>query len=119
MAREVLGYDYDKDEKTGREKRPGGIRKSGPHKEMVAFLDSTSRMKHLEMPRGGYKTTGVQAYCIRKVTQDPNKRVLYGMETYSNALLSLDAMKAHFESNEKFIETQARLQIKGRKIAQR
>jgi len=97
MAREVLGYDYDKDEDTGKVVRPGGLRPTGPHQQMIDFFDGDARNKHIEAPRGSYKSTAAMSFCIRKVIANPDLRVIYGMETLDLAKKKLRAIKEHFE----------------------
>jgi len=105
LARNVLGFDFDKHTETGEVTRPGGIRPDGAHQEMVEFVDNPeTRFKHLEAPRGSYKTTILQAYAIRRLLQNSNIRVLYGMETYTNALQTVGAIRQHFETNSKLRE---------------
>lgn len=105
LARNVLGFDFDKHPETGEITRPGGVRSEGPHQAMVEFVDNReTRFKHMEAPRGSYKTTILQSYAIRRVLQNPNIRVLYGMETYTNALQTMNAIREHFETNEKLRE---------------
>lgn len=96
MAREVLGLDYDFDYATGQQVRPGGIRDSGPHLDMVEHLDRLSRYKHLEAPRGSYKTSLLHAYAVRRVLANPNVRVLYVMHTFEHAKKNIGKLNEYF-----------------------
>lgn len=104
MARNVLGYDYDRDWATSAIKRPGGVRDSGPYLQMVEFIDGTAPNKLLMAPRGSYKTTILIAYCIRRLLENPNRRFIYGMATAKQAVDVTNAIKNEFERNEKLIE---------------
>lgn len=108
FCRHVLGWNYDQDEDTGeiRNLGSGGVRAEGPHLEMTTFLDRDSgkRWKHLEAPRGSYKSTILQGYMIRRVIKDPNCRILYGMHTIKAADKKLQAIKKQFESNKNLVE---------------
>jgi len=105
LARNVLGYDYDLNDEDGKMVRPGGIRAEGPHREMTDFLDRrSSKAKHLEAPRGSYKSTILTAYCIRRALENPDIRILYGMETFKNALGKTRTIQKQFEENPKLIE---------------
>jgi hypothetical protein len=103
MAREILGSNFDKDDRTGKHITPGGILPHGPHQQMVDFLDSPSLNKHLEAPRGSYKTSLLHAYVIRRTVANRNLRVLYAMETGKVAVTNMDAIAKHFES-ERFMD---------------
>jgi hypothetical protein len=104
LARLVLGYDYDKDARTGECIRPGGILDTGPHQRMVEFLDSPSLNKHLEAPRGSYKTSLLQAYVIRRVLLNRNLRLLYVMETCQLAEEKIKEIRDHFEPGTRLSE---------------
>jgi len=108
FCRHVLGWNYDQDESTNELKNvgSGGVRSDGPHRQMTDFLDNDTgkRWKHLEAPRGSYKSTILQGYMIRRVLRDPNCRVLYGMHTIKAADKKLQAIKKQFESNETLLK---------------
>jgi hypothetical protein len=103
LSRHVLDYNYDMDDESGERIHvgKGGIRGEGPHAEMTSFLDGPGRFKLMLCSRGTYKTTLLQAYAIRYVLANPNARVLFGRHTYSAALEALDAIRDHFERNDK------------------
>lgn len=101
FARNILGYNYDKDEETGivYNEGEGGIRASGPHRKMVEFIDDPStRYKHLEAPRGSYKSTILVAYAMRRAIKYRNLRVLYCMKTYSEACEKVAHIRDQFDS---------------------
>lgn len=105
MARNVLGLSYDQHWRTRAKVRPGGIRLDGPHREMVDFLDRPTLAKHLEAPRGSYKTSLLHAYVIRRVLQDPNVRVLYVMDTFDHAKKNISKLNEYFSNeNGKLVE---------------
>jgi len=82
LCRNLLGWNYDKDEKTGDHVNigSGGVRGNGPHRQMTDFLDAKGKkFKLLLAPRGSYKSTILQGYCVRRILRDPNVRILYGM----------------------------------------
>jgi len=86
MCRNMLGFDYDLDDTSGQEVRPGGVRGEGPHKEMIDFLDDRScRYKMIQAPRGSFKSTILVGYAIRRITENRNTRVLYCMKTANQA----------------------------------
>jgi len=100
LAREFLGFNYDKHWKTG-ERSPGGLREDGPHKLMIDVLDAPTQNKLIMGPRGCLKTTALQAFCVRKIVENPNIRIHYVMATYDEAKKTVEAVKEHFETNEK------------------
>lgn len=104
FCRHILGWNYDQDEESGLTHNvgTGGVRADGPHKQMVDFLDrdGEKRWKHLEAPRGSYKSTILQGYMMRRVIRDPNCRVLYGMHTIKAADKKLQAIRKQFETNQ-------------------
>ena len=110
FCRHVLGFTESKDEITGEIHKsvPGGeqfgILSEGPHKEMTDFLDDEDSekpelRKHLEAPRGSYKTSLLQGFMMRRSLKNRNLRILYGMETFSESLKKLRFVKEHFETN--------------------
>lgn len=112
FARHVMGYDYDiadeVDPQTGGQKiinkGAGGIRATGPHAEMVAFVDAPDTKPVLMLaPRGSLKSTLLQSYAIRCVMREPTIRVLYGMDTYDRARMKLAGIKTALESNQRLI----------------
>lgn len=103
LARHVLGYNYDEDPDTNEKVNigTGGIRDEGPHKLMVDFLDDRSFLKkHLEAPRGSYKSTLLNAYMARRILADRNIRILYGMHTASKVSEKVMALRNQLEHNE-------------------
>lgn len=97
MAR-FLGFDYDKDEQTGKVTRPGGVRPDGPYQDMVAFVDGPERQKLLMAPRGSYKSTILIAYVIRKILGDPHRRFVWGMATSDVAKNVVETIRDLLES---------------------
>jgi len=107
LARHVLGYNYDYDDDGVMLSDPGagGIRATGPHKLMVDFLDDEStKEKHLEAPRGSYKTTLLSAFVIRHILRNPNIRILYTMATKEMAKEKLGAIRDQFRDNQQLID---------------
>lgn len=74
------------------------------HGALCTFMDSNpARFKHVEMPRDHLKTTVVTiGNNLRRVTKDPNVRILLTNETSTNAERFLSAMRQHAESNRVF-----------------
>lgn len=86
-ARHLLGWNYDKDD-LGEKVNvgSGGVRADGAHLQMTRFVDDpTMQFGLLEAPRGSYKSTILQAFCIRQMLLNPNVRILYGMKTDTKA----------------------------------
>lgn len=103
-CRNILDFNYTKDEKTGEVRRGSqwGISSEGPHKEMADFLDDEdTKFKMLQAPRGSLKSTLTEGWLMRKVLGNPNLRVLYGSETYSKALWFIGSIKQRFEGSDK------------------
>lgn len=113
MAREILGYTTSeilvRDEKTKKYKASVetgpqyGISYESPHKRMAALLDNDSLFKHLEAPRGSYKTTLLIAWCIRLMCRNPNIRIFYAMATKEEAKKTCDTIRGILETNELLI----------------
>ena len=113
FARHVMGHDYDVsdevDPETGGQKiinkGTGGIRSTGPHAEMVAFIDAPDTRPVLMLcPRGSMKSTILQDYVLRCAIRDPTIRVLYGMATYDDVKKKLTGIKQAIEGNERLKE---------------
>lgn len=98
VCRNLLGWNYDE---VGRKRinvGTGGFRRTGPHQRMVEILDNRDlRYKHIEMPRGAYKSTGLQGFCVRLALEDPNVRILYGMKGDEKATEKSLAIRNAFE----------------------
>lgn len=110
FCRRVLDMTWSKNELTGeiahsvKDGPQFGVLQEGPHEAMVKFLDDEDDprpelRKHIEMPRGAYKTSMLQGFGMRRVLKDRNLRVLYGMETFDEAKKKLRFIKEHFETN--------------------
>lgn len=102
LCRYVLGWNTD--EKADGTKTQGGVRAEGPHQQMVEFLDKPGRYKLLLCSRGAYKSTIVQGLCTRTVLKNPNARILFGMDLYSESLKALGAIREQLENNERIRE---------------
>lgn len=109
LAREILGYT--KSEILTRDARGRftasiesgdlyGISYKSPHKAMANLLDNDTLFKHLEAPRGSYKTTIIICWCIRKMLQNPNIRIFYAMATKDEAKKTCGTIRQILESNE-------------------
>jgi hypothetical protein len=66
----------------------------------VNFLHSPGHRKIINMPRGAYKSTFLCDFAIKRVIQNPNIRILYASETYSNSKDYVAMIAKTFESNE-------------------
>lgn len=88
FARNVLGMDTDRGANgvpEGEEGR-GGIRNSGKHQQMVAFVDDFSiKHKVLLAPRKSYKSSLVEALIGRVILSRPNWCILLLMHDYEMA----------------------------------
>ena len=110
FCREVLNYKdshtewVDDDGKMHAEVSEGdeyGISHHTPHQEMADVLDSNDKLrKHIEAPRGSYKSTEVIGWAVKEVLKNPNTRVLYAMETFKEAKKKIGAIQQIFETNE-------------------
>lgn len=74
------------------------------HGALCRFMDTNpARFKHVEMPRDHLKTSVVTiGNNMRRITQNPNQRILLINETSTNAERFLSAMRQHAESNRIF-----------------
>lgn len=78
-----------------------GLSDLGPHRQMADLLMSPSRRKHMEAPRGSFKTTITLAWILwMLLTKDRNLRILYAMDTKTEALKKVDAVKEMLEESE-------------------
>jgi hypothetical protein len=65
----------------------------------IEFLHSPSRRKIVNMPRGSYKSTYLCSYVVKRIVKDPNIRILYASETYSNSKDYVAVAAKIFENN--------------------
>lgn len=64
-----------------------------------ALDDRTRRKKHIEYPRGNFKSSvATIGYTVREVAKDPNIRILIDNEVYGNSKSFLREIKAHLEN---------------------
>jgi hypothetical protein len=114
FARNILGYDYFKSERSGRVthevRYQGKLMKTcgvvdwGPHKAMVDFLCSGDPALLLMTSRGSLKTTIVTAKIIHDIIRDPDVRILLHMEMDQKARETIRLVKTQFERNERLRE---------------
>lgn len=106
MCRHFLGYNYDIGPDNARiNVGTGGVRATGPHQEIVEFVDDESiRNKHFQAPRGTLKTTLLSGFCIRKIARDRNIRIAYGMKSTLIAAEKYGAIRDQLENNQRLIE---------------
>lgn len=84
FCRHVLGMDTDRD---GRgdptsERGQGGIRASGPHAEIVRFIDDTSTTHRIIWaPRFTYKSSLALGFIDRLIVKHPDISILLGMHS--------------------------------------
>lgn len=111
LCRKVLGMDYWKDYKTGELIRgrfeweghtyhTTGLVDWGPYGQMQDFIQDPHPDKLILCSRGGLKTSWIQGKIIQRILQDPNIRILIGMEKFHMAKMMIRTVKAHFERNE-------------------
>lgn len=88
FARNILGMDTDRTDNNvaTSEIGKGGIRATGPHQEMVRFIDDDS-VKHgaLWAPRYSYKSSVIKAFITRKILAHPNISILLVMHDIEDA----------------------------------
>lgn len=71
------------------------------HRPVCKFLDSPSKRKHLELPRGCFKSSVVTiGYTIREVAKNPDIRILIDNEVYGNSKAFLREIRSHLENEE-------------------
>lgn len=106
FCREILGFNYDIDEKTGEKKNvgTGGIYKKGPHQQMVKLLDSDSRRKQILCPRKARKTSLIIGKICQLIVARPNIRILYSMRTLGLAKKTIEVIRHQLRKNEKINE---------------
>ena len=116
FAREVLGYTRSKLEwkevVDGRqmkmsETRSGdlyGISRETPHKRIVDLLLSRqSNHKHIEAPRGSYKSTILRVFVLWLLIKNPNLRVSYLMWTKRQAKKFVNDIRKHLKPTSKLV----------------
>jgi hypothetical protein len=84
FCRHVLGMDTDRDGRGNAtsEKGKGGIRETGPHGEMVTFLDDESTVRRLLWaPRFSYKSSMAAGFALRNIVANVDISVLLGMHS--------------------------------------
>ena len=102
-CREILGYNYELDEKTG-EKRllgKGGIYPRGPHQKIVKLLDSDSKRKQVLCPRKARKTTLLIGKICQLICKRPNIRIFYSMRTKPLAKKTIGVVRRALRYGEK------------------
>ena len=72
---------------------------SDRYRKFFEFLHSPAQRKLVNMPRGTYKSTILSCYATREIVKNPNIRILYASETYSNSKEYLGWIRRQFESN--------------------
>jgi len=72
---------------------------SDRYRKFFNFLHSSSRRKLINMPRGTYKSTLLCCFAAREIIKDPNIRILYASETYSNSKDYIAWVRRQLESN--------------------
>jgi hypothetical protein len=102
FARFVLGMDTDRDEygNAFSDVGKGGIRDTGPHQEVIEFLDDeSSNHRMLWAPRAAYKSSMLRAYIMRKIVAHPNISILIYWETDDIAKRRLLEIREELERN--------------------
>jgi phage terminase large subunit-like protein len=69
------------------------------HKPVCMFAsDKTKRKKHIELPRGNFKSSVVTiGYTLQRVAENPDIRILIDNEVYANSKAFLREIKGHME----------------------
>lgn len=106
FCREILGFNYDIDEKTGERfnEGKGGIYKTGPHQKIVKVLDSKTKRKQIMCPRKARKTSLLTGYMCRNIVTRPNIRIKYAMRIKTLAKKTVRVVRHALEHNEKINE---------------
>lgn len=99
VCRNICGFDYDEDHLTKEKVRPGGVRDTGAHRQIVDMIDDPkTRYKLILTPRLSYKSSILQGYVIRRILRDPNVRILYIMKDAEKAAKKAFAIRSVLES---------------------
>lgn len=69
------------------------------YRKYFEFLQSPSRRKMINMPRGTYKSTFLCCHAAREIVRNPDIRILYASETYANSKDYIAWVRRQFESN--------------------
>lgn len=106
FCREILGFDYDIDERTGEKINAGrgGIYKRGPHQQIVKLLDSKSKRKQVLCPRKARKTSIIIGKICQLIVARPNIRIFYSMRTQKLAKKTVSVVRRALRYNEKIQE---------------
>lgn len=104
FARFVLGMDTDRDERGNctSEIGKGGIRDTGPHQEVISFLDDDDPEQPYRMlwaPRAAYKSSMLRAYVMRKIIAHPNISILFYMQDQEKAVSRCLEIREELENN--------------------
>jgi len=72
------------------------------HYPICRLLENLEKDKRLRvlLPRGWYKTSLMLAYCLWRAVRDPEIRILYCMNTITNAVSKLSSIDKHIKGNE-------------------
>lgn len=103
VARELLGFNYDVDHKTGRKINvgKGGVRDEPPFTDMASFMQDPSKLLAMILaPRGGLKSSLVRADCTRNFIQNPDDAVLFMSGTDTQVRKWSRSIRDVFEDND-------------------
>lgn len=102
VARELLGFNYDIDWKTGRRvnEGKGGVRDGEPYSLMTGIMqDPTKRLVEVLAPRGGLKSSCLLADCVRDKIDNPDGATLMMSGTDPQVRTKSRAIRKVFETN--------------------
>jgi hypothetical protein len=109
FCRVVLAMDTDRDQKgeATSEIGKGGVRASGPHQEVITFLDDWNPerpFKNLMCPRFAYKSSMVEGLIVRCILAYPNISILLMMANKEDAQKRVSVIRDILEQNEEIRE---------------
>jgi len=102
VGRELLGYNYDLDHKTGKKINvgTGGLRDEPPYTTMTEFVaDPDKQLCMLLAPRGGLKSSTVKADCVRNFLAHPDDATLFMSGTTAQVRKWSISIRDTFEFN--------------------
>jgi hypothetical protein len=103
VARELLGFNYDLDWKTGRRVNDGtgGIRNEPPYTLMTELMqDPDERLVEILAPRGGLKSSCLTADCVRDKIANPDFATLMMSGTDPQVRTKSRAIRKVFDKSE-------------------
>lgn len=107
VGRELLGFNYDIDWKSGKRvnEGKGGLRDEPPYTLMTGIMqDPEKRLVEILAPRGGLKSSAITSDCVRDKIANPDNATLMMSGTDPQVRTKSRAIRRVFETNEKLKE---------------